>query len=52
MKCSYLLLSVIASYLWLVKYSYYRKLVEKARRSKAQKGGCPEIPAIEQETLT
>lgn len=42
----------IASYLWLVKYSYYRKLVEKSRRSKAQKGGCPESPPIEQEALT
>ncbi|KDR06597.1 hypothetical protein L798_03571 [Zootermopsis nevadensis] len=45
-------LVVIASYLWLVKYSFYRKLIERDRRSRVQKDEVPtEKPTTEQETL-
>jgi hypothetical protein len=47
------LFSVVASYLWLVKYSFYRKLVEMNRRKMARKDSIPSVkPAAEQLGLT
>jgi hypothetical protein len=47
------LFSVVASYLWLVKYSFYRKLVEINRRKWARKDSIPSVkPAAEQLGLT
>jgi len=47
------LFSVVASYLWLVKYSYYRKLIELNRRKRARKDSVPSVkPAAEQLGLT
>ena len=37
------LLSVVASYLWLVKYSFYRKLVEINCRKRARKDSIPSV---------
>jgi hypothetical protein len=47
------LFSVVASYLWLVKYSFYRKLVEINRRKGARKDSVPSVkPTAEQLGLT
>jgi len=46
-------LVVVASYLWLVKYSFYRKLVEINRRKRARKDSVPSVkPTAEQLGLT
>jgi hypothetical protein len=47
------LFSVVASYMWLVKYSFYRKLVEINRCKRARKGSISSVkPAAEQLGLT
>jgi len=37
------LFSVVASYLWMVKYSFYRKLIEKTRRKRAREDNVPSV---------
>jgi len=47
------LFSVVASYLWMVKYSFYRKLIEKTRRKGARKGSVSTVkPSAEELGLT
>lgn len=47
------LLSVVTSYLWLVKYSFYRKLVEINRRQRTQKDDVTSVkPAAETRQFT
>lgn len=47
------LLSVVMFYLWLVKYSFYRKLVEMNNRQRAQEENVSSVkPAVEQLGLT
>ena len=47
------LFSVVASYLWLVKYSFYRKLLEVNRRKRARTDSVPSVkPTAEQLGLT
>jgi len=47
------MISVAAFYLWLVKYSSYRKLVKIQSRQRAREDKDPSVkPAAEQEGLT